>query len=189
MEILNKIMELPDYFQSVGPFITFLVVVLESILPILPISVIIAFAVLSYGFMVGFGISYIGTIVGCILSFLLTRYLFKTLLYNHISKNGLTKAFMEKFGDLSLGSVVVLMAMPFSPAFLLNICGGLSKMSFKKFVIALFIAKCSIVYFWGFIGTNFVESLTNPVVLIKVLLMLCVSYILSKLVDKKFSIK
>lgn len=189
MEIIDKIMSLPDYFQEVGPFITFLVVILESILPIIPLSVIIAFAVLSYGFIFGLVISYLGTISGCILSFLLSRYLFKTLLFKHVSKNGVTTAFIEKFGDLSLGSIVVMMAMPFSPAFLINICGGLSKMSFKKYVVALFIAKGSIVYFWGFIGTNFVESLTNPYVLIKVTLMLLASYVLSKIVDKKFSIK
>lgn len=189
MDIIDKIIALPDYFREVGPFITFLIVILESILPIIPLSLIIAFAVLSYGFIFGLMISYLGTITGCILSFLLARYIFKTLLFKKIKKDGMTASFIERVSELSLGGLVIIMAMPFAPAFLVNICGGLSRISLKKYVVALFIGKASTVYFWGFIGTNLVESLTNPSVLIKVILMLLVSYVLSKLVDKKFHIK
>ena len=58
-------------------------------------------------------------------------------------------------------------------------------MKLKKYVTALFIGKVFFVYFWGFVGTGLLESLTNPSSLIKVLIIIIIAYILSRLISKK----
>ena len=50
------------------------------------------------------------------------------------------------------------------------------------------IAKISIVYFWGFIGTTFLESITDIKVLMELGIILLCTYIISKIVMKKFNI-
>jgi membrane protein DedA with SNARE-associated domain len=61
-------------------------------------------------------------------------------------------------------------------------------MKYKKFLLAALIAKISIVYFWGFIGTTLIESITDIGVIIKVLIILLMAFILSKIVINKFDI-
>ena len=51
----------------------------------------------------------------------------------------------------------------------------------KKFIVALLIGKIGLVYFWGYIGTSLVESLKNPIILVKIVIILLVTYIISKL--------
>ena len=77
--------------------------------------------------------------------------------------------------------------MPFTPAFVVNIVAGLCKMDFKKYFIALVIGKISMVYFWGYVGKSLLESMTNPLILIKVVGMLVGAYVLSKVSAKIFN--
>ena len=92
---------------------------------------------------------------------------------------------MEKFDHIKFPTLVLITALPFTPAFLINIAAGLSKMSYKKFTANILIAKLSIVYFWGYIGTSFIESITDITVLIRLAFIMLGAYVLSKIVMKK----
>ena len=96
---------------------------------------------------------------------------------------------MNVITNLNFSKLVLILAVPFTPAFSINIGAGLSKMSYKKYLLALIISKLSIVYFWGFIGTTFVESITDIGVLIKLGIILLITFILSQIIIKKFKIK
>ena len=96
---------------------------------------------------------------------------------------------MQKIDKIKYSLLVILIAIPFTPAFLINISAALSKMSFKKFATAILIGKVSLVFFWGFIATSLVESLRNPKILIVILIMLSISYLLSKIAMKKLEIE
>ena len=87
-------------------------------------------------------------------------------------------------GEMSISSLAMLVAVPFTPAFIVNIAAGLSDMSFKKFVISMFIGKAFMVYFWGYVGVNLIECFTHPIYLVKILIMVVIAYILGKLVNK-----
>lgn len=90
---------------------------------------------------------------------------------------------------MSLPKITVIMSIPFTPAFLMNIAAGLVKMPFKKFLISLLISKLFLVYFWGEVGTGLIESFKNPSSLITVILMVIIAYIFSLLVKKVFKIE
>lgn len=95
---------------------------------------------------------------------------------------------MEKFSNISLGNLTILMAIPFTPAFLINIGAGLSNMDFKKYFVSLLIGKVSLVYFWGYVSTSLLESIKNPIILLRIGIIVVIAYLLSKLVTKKFNI-
>ena len=86
---------------------------------------------------------------------------------------------------ISFSNLVLIIALPFSPAFLINIACGLSKTDFKKFITAILIGKLSIIYFWGFVSKSLLESITDIKTLIIIGILLIVSYALSKIVNKK----
>ena len=90
--------------------------------------------------------------------------------------------------DISFSKLVIIMAIPFTPAFAINIGAGLSKMKYKKFLLAAIIAKLSTVYFWGFVGTTLFESMTDITVIIKLTVILLIAFILSKIVINKFDV-
>ena len=48
---------------------------------------------------------------------------------------------MNYVSNINITGLVLLVALPFSPAFAINIACGLSKMPFKNFLIAILIGK------------------------------------------------
>lgn len=170
----------------VAIMIGLLLIISESIIPILPLALFIAINNLILGKITGFIVSYLGTVIGCILSF----YLFRFLLSNYIQKKNLPRIhkFVDFISSVKLGTLTVIMAIPFTPAFSINIGAGLSKIPFKKFLISILISKVFIVYFWGYVGTTLVESLTDVSALIKIFIMLVFSYAISVFINKKFNL-
>lgn len=171
-----------------GLSVGFFVIILESIIPILPLALFIAINMIAFGNLTGFIISWIATVMGCSLSFFIFRKGLSNKLYKNIDNKPRTKKLMNIVSHISFSKLVVIMAIPFTPAFSINIGAGLSKLKYKKFLLASLIAKISIVYFWGFIGTTFVESITDIGVIIKLLLIIIIAFILSKIAINKFDV-
>lgn len=169
-------------------FFGIFLVILESIIPILPLALFIAINTVVFGNVIGFIISWIGTVIGCSLSFWIFRTGFSKKLYRHIEKGNKAKNLMHKISTLDFSKLVLILAIPFTPAFSVNIGAGLSKMDYKKYLLALLISKLSIIYFWGFIGSSLVESITDIGVLIKITGILIITFILSRIVIRKFNI-
>lgn len=172
-----------------GLFFGMLVIIIESIIPILPLALFIAFNTVIFGNFIGFIISWVSTIIGCTISFFIFRKGLGDKLYKKIIEKEKGKKIMKTISNLDFTKLVLILAIPFTPAFSINIAAGLSKMSYKKFLMALIISKLSIIYFWGFIGTTFLESITDIGVLVKLGIILFVAFILSKIVMKKLDCK
>ena len=174
-----------------GPIAGVLLIILESIIPALPLSVFITLNIASYGNVVGFLISWLSTIVGCMLSFLVFRHFFQEKLYKFTKKRNLEKinATMKSISEIDFSNLVIFIAIPFSPAFLINIAAGLSKIKTEKFFMALIVGKMIMVYFWGYIGASLLESLTDITVLFKIGFLLVFAYVLSKIVEKRLKVK
>ncbi len=180
-----------NILTSIGPIGGVFLIILESIFPMLPLSVFITLNMLSFGSFFGFIISWLSTIVGCMLSFTLFRYFFQKKLYRFIKKNEQDKFanIMNAISNINFSNLVILIAIPFSPAFLINIAAGLSKIKVEKFFLAIIIGKMVIVYFWGYIGTTLLESLTDITVLFKIGGLLVLAFFISKLVEKKLKVR
>lgn len=176
---------------SFGPIAGVFLIILESIFPMLPLSVFITLNMVSFGSLFGFLISWLSTLVGCMISFTLFRYFFRNKLYRFIKKKQ-QKEFakiMKSITNISFSNLVILVAIPFSPAFFINIAGGLSKIKAEKFFLAIMIGKMVMVYFWGYIGTTLLESLTDITILFKIGGLLVGAFFVSKVVEKKLKVK
>lgn len=173
-----------------GPIFGCFLILIESILPVLPLSVFITLNFYSFGHLLGFLISYVLTLMGCSLAFFLSRKILRGRFEYLIKKFDENKALMlvNKFKEIKFQHLVTVLAFPFTPAFLVNIFSGVSDMEYKKFLLATIISKPFMVYFWGYLGVTLLESLTHPVYLIKVALMVLIAYILSTIVTKKFDL-
>lgn len=172
-----------------GPILGCFLILVESIVPILPLFVFITINFLVFGPVLGFLVSWIFTILGCILSFFLFRCKLRNWFLKKIEKGHRLKKLMQVVNKVKVEQLTSIIAVPFTPAFLVNIAAGLSQMSFKKFIVSLSIGKVFLVLFWGFVGTSLIQSLTHPVALLKVVVLVMLAYISSKLICKHFQIE
>lgn len=175
-----------------GTIISSVLIVVESILPILPVCVFITLIFYKFGNILGFIISWICTCIGCMLAFSLIRSKVKKIFEKRFingKDSKRTKKIMKNIEKMSLTKIVLIVAIPFTPAFLVNIAAGLSNISKKKFLISILIGKLFMVYFWGYIGTTLIESITHPIYLIKILALLLGAFLISKIINKYFNIE
>ena len=161
------------FISSLGPYagiVASLLILLESVLPFLPLCAFITLNFISFGTIKGFIISWIFTCLGCFLSY----YLFKKGIKVFKRRNSKSLELLDKY-------------LKFTPAFIINIAAGISNMEFKKFFKAIVIGKIFMVYFWGFIGVGLIESIKSPIILIKVILMTLIAFVISKIVNDKLN--
>lgn len=192
MEIFKTINDwIVNIINILGPygmFFSCFLILIESIIPVLPLSVFITILCYNYGMLLGIIISWIFTVVGCCISFYLFQTIFQSYINRKWRKNEKVDKFLSIIDKLSFKWLVILISIPFTPAFLVNIAAGISKIEFKKYFIAILIGKVFLVYFWGFVGISLIESLTNPIALVKVVVMTLIAYLISVIVNKKLKI-
>ena len=160
---------------------------IESIIPALPLSVFIAINTVAFGNLFGFLISWISTVIGCSISFFLCRKL-RNIAIKKIKKDSKIINFIDKIDNIKFSSLFLILAMPFTPAFSINIAAGLSKMKYKKYFWALVFSKAFMVYFWAFVGSNILTNITDINLMIKMGLLIVVLFVASKIVTKKFDL-
>lgn len=180
-----------DALGVFGPILGCLLIIVESILPVLPLSVFVTLNFYAFGNILGFIISYACTIIGCMISYTLVRKGFKKSFdkYMNSKEHKKLKKYIETFKKIKLENLVILIAIPFTPAFLVNIAAALSDISKKKFWVSLLIGKLFMVYFWGYVGVTLIDSLKNPIYIIRILVLVLVAYIIGKIVNKKVGVE
>lgn len=195
MELLNNLDEWVKVFlENIGfwgPVLACLLIIVESILPVLPLCVFITLLFLHFGNLIGFLISWICTCIGCYISYTLVKKGLSDWFIKKVedgNEKGKLKKIIKKVDKMEVSSLAVLIAIPFTPAFLINIACGLTKMKKKKFITAILIGKLFMVYFWGYIGTTLIECLKHPEYLFRIVFMVIIAYALSKLANRYLKI-
>ncbi len=182
--IINQIIDVITKYMGQFGFISgFLLIIIESIIPVLPLAVFIALNIFTFGSVFGFIISWLATVIGCMLSFYICRKLKNKYEKKYQSNKSILK-FKKYLNKISYSNLVLLLALPFTPAFAINIGAGLSDIDSKRFFSALLIGKIPMVYFWGFIGKTLLESITDPYTIAQIVIMLILAYLVSKVVNK-----
>lgn len=167
-----------------GALLSCFLIIIESILPVLPLCVFVTLIFYTFGNIIGFIISWLCTCLGCMSSFYLCRSAFRKIFLRKIKDKKRIEHLVDFIDNMSSSSISILVAIPFTPAFAVNIAAGLSHIKTKKFLVSIMIGKIFMVYFWGYIGTTLIECLTHPIYLLKILFMLFLAFIISKLANK-----
>lgn len=179
------VLHLQDYGILFGCFI----IILESIIPALPLGVFVALNMMAFGNTVGFILSWISTIIGCLLSYCFFYKYVGEKLEKKVESKPKIKKVMKAIKKISFSNLVILIILPFTPAFLINIACGLTRVKLKKFLCAIMIGKVGIIFFWGYISKSLLESITDIKTLISMGIMLLLGYIISKIFSKKLNIE
>lgn len=182
--VTETIEQVINSLGATAPIFACILILLESMVPVLPLFMFITINFISFGNLIGFIISWIFTCLGCFLSYYLVRKGLRNWYETRMRTASLLDKSLVYVKKLSLPAFTTLLAMPFTPAFMINIAAGLVNMEFKRFFWSVLISKIFMVYFWGYIGVGIVESFTNPIILIKILLMIGAAYFISSIVTR-----
>ena len=125
VEIVKNIVENSNIFISI--ISGFSIVILESIIPILPLAVFIAINMIAFGNFWGFIISWIATIIGCSISY----YIFRKIGDKILNKYPKIEKTMNTISKINFTSIVIILSIPFTPDFSINIAAGLAKIPYK----------------------------------------------------------
>ena len=180
-----------DFISDGGLIFGFILILLESFLPVLPLGVFVALNVNAFGDVLGIGLSWCATCLGCFISYSFFSFLSDKLLTRVLSKKTLAQVekAMSKFQKISFSSLVLVISLPFTPAFLVNIICGIARVSKRKFLFSIFIGKVFMILFWGYVSKSLIESMTDINTIIIVSLMLIVAYVISEFVSKKVDLE
>lgn len=191
LELVNTFVDYCTQFISEGGLIFgFILILLESFIPVLPLGIFVALNVNAFGSIIGITLSWIATCLGCFLSYLIFSYISERILNKILPKKTLNKVekAIKKFQKISFSNLVLVIALPFTPAFLINIISGITRISKRKFLFSILIGKVFMIIFWGYVSKSLIESITDINTIIMVSLMLVVAYLISKIVSKKVNL-
>lgn len=192
LNLINEFVEFSTEVISNGGFLFgILLIILESLIPMLPLCVFVALNINAFGLLNGIILSWTATCLGSYIAYLIFFHLSNDFIYKHIGKKLKQKVDKGRnaFRNISFTNLVLLVTLPFTPSFLINILAGVSGMNMKKFLTAIAMGKLFMIIFWGFVGKSFIESMTDLKTIIILLIMLSLAYILSKIVSKKTNIE
>ncbi|MRG87030.1 TVP38/TMEM64 family protein [Salinibacillus xinjiangensis] len=183
------IMRLLDTYESFGPLPGILLPMLEALLPFLPLVVFVIANSMAYGLFEGFLYSWIGSVVGAILVFLLIRKLGNTRLLAFIRKNKQVTRVMSWFERHGFGPLFLLLCFPFSPSAVINVVAGLSKIQLQQFVLAVIMGKAVMIFTISYVGHSITSFATQPVKTIVVGVCISLFWIVGKVVERKLQQK
>lgn len=181
---------LTNFLLSIGLWgylLSCILIILESFIPILPLFVFVTLLFYKFGIIFGFIISYICTIIGCIISYKIFNGKLRLKFDKFLVKknNDKLNKIKNSIKNIKFVNLCLIIALPFTPSFIVNVAAGLSDMNRRKYIIALLVGKAFLVIFWGFVGTSLINSFRNPLNLLYILLLLVGCFVVSKLVSKK----
>ncbi len=186
-EFVNNVITFIYSLGLTGGIISVFLIFVEAFIPMLPLIAFVTVNIVIFGTALGFVLSSIATIVGGSVVFMLSRTFLKEKVLNYVDKHPklkIIKSLKNGLDKISLSGLSLIIASPFTPSFVINVGGGLSNMSFLKYIFSMLIGKFCMIYFIVFIGTNIVEVFHNPIAIIKILIAFLFAYILSIIANK-----
>lgn len=184
---VENIETLAAQYRTLGPLIGILLPFLEALLPFLPLVVIVVANASSYGLWIGFLLSWIGTVLGSYVVFLIVRKFGKhPKLKRFIQKENVQK--LIKWVDMrGLSPLFILLCFPFTPSVLVNIVAGLSHIKKKYYFIVLLAGKFVMILSMSVLGYDVSSFIKNPLKLVLVVIAVILLWVISKVVERRLN--
>lgn len=195
MDWINKIITQLDSYLNIaiaavahlGVLGAILLSASEAFVPAIPLVAIAGINVKNFGVIGGYLLTYVGSVGGTIIVFLLVRKLFKNSFHNSrfFKKFKQIDKFLHWIETSGFSSVLIALCIPFTPGSFINYACALSDMKFKQFLIMIGIAKVISIAYLCFLGNGIFSLLEKPLLAILAILSMIPLYYLGKYIEKK----
>lgn len=182
----ENITELIETFRSFGIFIAFLLPFIEAFLPFLPIILFVIANVNAYGLLLGFIITWSGTVSGSYIVFLIFRLISKKPFMKRIVEQPRVVRFIQWIDEHGFGPLFILLCFPFTPGALVNMVSAFSNISKQVYLIALILSKAIMIFTLSFIGADINSFFASPKKSIIVVVIIFILWLVGKGLEKYF---
>lgn len=156
LEKINNVEELRKFVKESGQWgilVLFGLTLLQVVVLPIPAAVTILIGVLMYGSTVSFIVSTLGTIAGSIICFLLGKF-FGYRVVAWIIGDEKAKKYADFINEKGKIPFIVMLLFPFFPDDILCMAAGLTKMTFKFFIITVVLMRPVMIAFVSYFGTG-----------------------------------
>lgn len=156
LEKINNVEELRKFVKESGQWgilVLFGLTLLQVVVLPIPAAVTILIGVLMYGSTVSFIVSTLGTIAGSIICFLLGKF-FGYRVVAWIIGDEKAKKYADFINEKGKIPFIVMLLFPFFPDDILCMAAGLTKMTFKFFIITVVLTRPVMIAFVSYFGTG-----------------------------------
>lgn len=171
-------------FEDLGFIVGFLLVFIEAFLPFLPLVVIVILNINSYGIIIGFLVSYIASVAGSYLVFLIVRNLFRQPAQRYIEKHDKLNRMLKFIDERGFTFLFILLSLPFTPSSIVNVITALSNIRRHVYLYILLASKFIMILSMTLVGYDITSFFDSPVKLILSLVFLVLLYLISKWYQK-----
>ncbi|MBS2968294.1 TVP38/TMEM64 family protein [Metabacillus sp. KIGAM252] len=186
---LEKMMKIFEQYRSFGPLLGIGLPMLEAFLPFLPLVVFIVANVNSFGFGLGFLLSWLGASAGAFIVFLLVRKFGQERFFHFLSRHKGISRMVSWVEEKGFGPLFILLCFPFTPSAAVNVVAGLSRISIWNFMLAVFTGKLVMIFIVSYVGQDLHALITDPMKSITAGAVLLVMWIIGKILEKRLNAK
>jgi uncharacterized membrane protein YdjX (TVP38/TMEM64 family) len=180
--------QLAQRIESFGIFAPIFLAMLESIIPALPLVIIVILNVNIYGLGVGFLTSYVGTMLGATIMFLFYRTISFYGLHEKLHKFKAIDKTINWVNNQRPIVIIVLSMLPSTPSSFMNLAFGLAQYSKRKYLISIAIGKVFMIALFAFFGNAFQAKENQIWIYLGSALLFIVTYFISKSINKRTGI-
>lgn len=185
---LDKLLELIGEYRSLGPIVAIVLPFLEAFLPFLPLIVFVTVNVNAFGLLWGFIFSWIGSVLGACVVFLLVRRYGHTKLLQWLTKKRTIQRLTGWVEQRGFGPLFVILCFPFTPSAVVNVVAGLSKIKFITFTFAVMLGKLVMIFTLSYIGHDIASLVKQPIRTAVLLVIIALLWLVGKQVEKRLMV-
>ena len=165
----------------------FLIMIVETFIPIIPLTALIVANVFILGMWRGFFVSWLGSSLGSILLFYIAIKLSNINFINRYKKNEYTKKVIKFIKKQGFSIIFISYLCPFIPDFLITIASGFADIDIKTFSLGMIIGKFLMFLFISYVGEDIIGFFTSPFKVILFIVAICISWLIGKIVNNKIN--
>lgn len=176
-------------YRALGPLMGIFLPFIEAFLPFLPLVVFIVANVTAYGILFGFFLSWVGSVAGAYMVFLVIRKYGKARVLGFITRHERVQKLILWVEKNGFGPLFLFICFPFTPSALVNIVAGLSNIKKKTYLWTVALGKLIMILIVSFIGSDIKALVTQPIRTVIVVLVIVVLWFIGKKIEKRINKK
>ena len=184
---IDNVELLIEKYKLLGPWFSVLLTSIEAFLPFIPLFVIVVANAGAYGLFWGFILSWLATVFGSYLFFLMIRKFGNRRLFKKIKAQKQVKQLIQWVDMRGFTPLFVLLCLPFTPVVVVNSVAGLSNLKKKYYFLTLLISKPVMIFFISYLGSDLRAIISSPMKIIVSCLIILAIWLLGKWIERNLN--
>ncbi len=177
-----------NQIESFGILAPIFMAMLESLIPALPLVLIVIINVNIYGLGLGFLTSYFGTMLGATMMFMFYRMISFYGLHERMHKIRSLDKIINWVNHQTPLVIIVLSMLPSTPSSFMNLAFGLAQYSKRKYLISIAIGKVFMIGAFALFGNAFQAKENRVFIYSASIVLFVITYFISNFITKKTGI-